>query len=100
MIIYLRGSLLQTTGFKTSVQNGLIEVYGRAAVGMFLFPASSISVLAKCFFIWFTLNWLNFQAQGQVRPEVKTVTKARCVANCYSIVSQHILCKMLKFNLS
>ena len=98
MMTYLRGSLLQTTGTKT-LKNGLIEVYG-GAVGMVLFPTSSISVLVKWFFIWFALNWLNnFQAQGQV-PSVETVTKARCVANCYTMVSQYILHKTLKFNLS
>ena len=67
---------------------------------MFLFPTSSISFLAKCFFIWFALNWLNdFQAEGQVRSK-RTVTKARCVANCYTMVSQYILHKTLKSNLS
>ena len=93
MMTYLRGSLLQTTGTKT-LKNGLTDVYG-GAVGMVLFPTSSISVLVKWCFIWFALNWLNnFQAQGQV-PSVETVTKARCVANCYTVVSQHILCKRL-----
>ncbi|XP_073250033.1 uncharacterized protein [Porites lutea] len=52
---------------------------------MFLFPTSSISVLVKCFFIWFALNWLNnFQAEGQKLSD-RTVTKARCVANCYTM---------------
>ena len=93
MITFLLGSLVQTTGIKT-LKNGLIEVYG-GAVGMVLFPTSSISVLVKWFFIWFALNRLNnFQAQGQV-PSVDTVMKARCVANCYTVVSQYILCKML-----
>ena len=93
MITFLLGSLVQTTGTKT-LKNGLIEVYG-GAVGMVLFPTSSISVLVKWFFIWFALNRLNnFQAQGQV-PSVDTVMKARCVANCYTVVSQYILCKML-----
>ena len=93
MMTYLRGSLLQTTGIKT-LKNGLIEVYG-GAVGMVLFPTSSISVLVKWFYVWFALNWLNnFQVQGQV-PSVETVTKARCVANCYTVVSQYMLCKML-----
>ena len=67
---------------------------------MFLFPTFNTSVLVKCFFIWFALNWLNnFQAEGQV-PSERTVTKARCVANCYTMVSQYILHKTLKFNLS
>ena len=93
MITFLLGSLVQTTGIKT-LKNGLIEVYG-GAVGMVLFPTSSISVLVKWFYVWFALNWLNnFQVQGQV-PSVETVTKARCVANCYTVVSQYMLCKML-----
>ena len=67
---------------------------------MFLFPTFNTSVLVKCFFIWFALNWLNnFQAEGQV-PSERTVSKARCVANCYTMVSQYILHKTLKFNLS
>ena len=41
MMTYLRGSLLQTTGTKT-LKNGLTDVYG-GAVGMVLFPTSSIS---------------------------------------------------------